>query len=436
MKMRKITAFIIAAVALIATFNFVPAQEVSAAPAQTNVAFVQAFDEYDNSFITSKFPVSFEDEKTYYFAYKLEGATEYSQKVEAKSGKTTFECVSSDNYVIKFFYLDENEAEQDVEEFTFSLVTATAEDSIYYDLTAINYEDYQKEINKKLENKELGDYFYYPELTDVLVSDNFAYTALTKTVYYCKPKSTTFSSTTSSSFSLSDIGTYKYYVLAKDPTNTNFTIDTDELVRMVDANGNEGWYEVDENDPTNNKLIVPIFSFQFETVKEPEITISESEIGFIGLTYKDAKDSITIVAQNESVEYKLYYSASDLSAGIENWTSEGIAKVEENATDITNKEEVAFNTSNLYFTPDLKGYYYVVCRAADNYGEASAVTEAIIVNREFTTVKYESQFLKYNWLSIMFLGIAVLSFIGILVLLFVKPKEKTEEEVETTVSKK
>ena len=46
----------------------------------------------------------------------------------------------------------------------------------------------------------------------------------------------------------------------------------------------------------------------------------------------------------------------------------------------------------------------------------------------------EKQFLKNNWVSFMFLGIAVLCLIGIILLIFVKPKE--EEEVVTEVVRK
>ena len=97
--------------------------------------------------------------------------------------------------------------------------------------------------------------------------------------------------------------------------------------------------------------------------------------------------------------------------------------------------EIAFNNSTLNFTTTKKGFYYVVVTVADKYGEASAVTYAIEVASEFTEVKYDTQFLKHNWVSIMFLGIALLSLIGIILLIFVKPKEEKEEEV-TVVAKK
>ena len=58
-----------------------------------------------------------------------------------------------------------------------------------------------------------------------------------------------------------------------------------------------------------------------------------------------------------------------------------------------------------------------------------------MVEAEVSEVKLEKQFLKYNWVSLMFLGIAVLCLIGIILLIFVKPKEATEEVITEVVKK-
>ena len=178
-----------------------------------------------------------------------------------------------------------------------------------------------------------------------------------------------------------------------------------------------------------------LFSFNFVVADGPEITISSKvEEGYIGLAYQDASEYITIVADNESVKYELYYSATKFNEG-DDWASAGVKTVEDNAENVTEVEEYEFNSSSLEFMPTKAGCYYIVINVADKYGRDTAVTYAIEVNHEFTEVKYDTQFWKYNWVSMMFLGIAVLCLIGIILLIFVKPKEEVEEEI-TTVAKK
>ena len=425
MKMKKITAFIVAILSVLSIVSFAPIAKVNAAQ---SVEFVQSFNSYSLSYVTGRFTTEEADG----YKYKATDAAEFGEVI---TGDHVFAGDVSKTYDIVVL-----KGETEVTTGTFGLINKTADGSIYYDIENLderaNYEKliYNKEdgadATGKLAGKKIGDSFTYPDLEGLLVSDHFAYATLKSnlTLYYAKPKSTTFTSTTSKSFTLSELGTYSYYVLAKDPTGTEFTIDTDELELKDGALGN-GWYN-------GNDLVVPVFTFEFTTISQPEITISEKvEEGYIGLAYQDAKEYITIVAENEKVEYTLYYSATKFVEG-DDWASVGVETVETTAIDISEDEDYAFNSSNLSFTPQEKGYYYIVVNVVDGNGiREVAVTYSIAVNHEFTEVKYNTQFWKYNWLSMMFLGIALLCLIGIILIIFVKPKEEVEEEV-TTVAKK
>ena len=423
MKMKKITAFIVAILSVLSIVSFAPVAKVNAAP---TVEFVQSFNSYSLSYVTGRFTTDEADG----YKYKASDEAEYGEVI---TGDHVFTGDVTKTYDIVVL-----NGETEVITGTFGLIEETAEDSIYYscdsaDLAAYNDAIYKKDGETetgKLVGKKLNDSFTYPDLTDLLVSNHFDYSVLKAnlTLYYCKPKSTTFASTTSKSFTLSEIGTYSFYVVAKDPCGTALTVDTEELERKVVA-GVDGWY--DEND----KLIAPIFSFNFVVADGPEITISSKvEEGYIGLAYQDASEYITIVADNESVKYELYYSATKFNEG-DDWASAGVKTVEDNAENVTEVEEYEFNSSSLEFMPTKAGCYYIVINVADKYGRDTAVTYAIEVNHEFTEVKYDTQFWKYNWVSMMFLGIAVLCLIGIILLIFVKPKEEVEEEI-TTVAKK
>ncbi len=462
MKFKKITALIVSAVALIASFSAVPTATLKASAASSDIQLVQAYDEYSNTYVTERFTetygLTFDSEKSYSFRFRAQGATEWSEGASTKSGKTTFE-IPAGVAEMQFYYTEgegENASEVLVEAngvntFEFELVTEVTEGSIRYaNLNDVALANYAASIKTKYETKVVGDSFYYPSFEDVvivnddastedvneevkanvLVSDHFDYSDLTKTLYYCRPGSTSFASTTSSSFSLNGIGTYSYYVLVKDPTGNAMEIDTEVHTRKV-INGIDGWYDESDN------LYAPIFTFTFENVKNIAITVDSSTQGFVGLTYKDVDEAITIVGDNETPEYKLYYSETNLSTNVENWNSAGIAIVEESATDVTEVEEYEFSTSTRYFKPVKKGYYYVVVRAADESGEDKAVTNAISVQKEFKAVKYETEFFKNNLFSIICLGIAALLLVAIIVVFFFyKPKEETAEESVEPVSKK
>ena len=435
MKVRKITAFIVAILSVLSIATYIPqANTVSAA---ANVEFVYSFNSYSVSYVTGKFTT----ETATGYKYKATDASEWSELITAAH---VFKGDVSKTYEIKVF---NGETEVTLSDNTFGLIEKTDASSLKYTFATKTAAKYQEEIDALItkDTIKLGSTFTYPELKGILVSDHFDYDALKAdsklTLYYAKPSATTFTSTTSKSFTLSENGRYSYYVLAKDATGTAMECDTEKLVRKV-ANGIEGWYDTkDTDDVSDDLLIVPIFSFEISISKKPEITIDEIvENGFVGLEYQDAKDLINIVGENEGVRYELWYSANDLSAGVNNWALEGVDKLRATNSEAVllegeELEAVGFDENTLKFTPNKTGSYYVVVTAADGFGSDTAVTYAINVAGEFTTVKYNTQFWKYNWVSMMFLGISLLCLIAIILLIFVKPKEKVEEEV-TTVEKK
>ena len=403
--------------------------------AAANVEFVYSFNSYSVSYVTGKFTT----ETATGYKYKATDASDWSELITTAH---VFKGDVSKTYEIKVF-----NGETEVATGTFGLIKKTDASSLKYTFATKTAAKYQEEIDALItkDTIKLGSTFTYPELKGILVSDHFDYDALKAdsklTLYYKKPGSTTFTSTTSKSFTLSENGRYSYYVLAKDATGTAMECDTEKLVRKV-ANGIEGWYDTkDTDDVSDDVLIVPIFSFEISISKKPEITIDEIvENGFVGLEYQDAKDLINIVRENEGVRYELWYSANDLSAGVNNWALEGVDKLRATNSEAVllegeELEAVGFDEITLKFTPNKTGSYYVVVTAADGFGSDTAVTYAINVAGEFTTVKYNTQFWKYNWVSMMFLGISLLCLIAIILLIFVKPKEKVEEEV-TTVEKK
>jgi len=220
---------------------------------------------------------------------------------------------------------------------------------------------------------------------------------------------------------LSASGTYEFYFEVKDP-------DGNEIVKKSDyVQKTDGWYSVttddkgtaDENDDEEvETLVLPIFKFNYAKEEKLEVSVKgggENGVkGIVGQEYT----SIEITSNGTDNEVYLYYSADNKS-----WAK----ATEEDATYGT------LTTSSTSFTPLKKGYYKITVQAkggADGFATDSDESDVIYVNREIqphklVNVKFRN-FIKNNWLSVVFLGIAFLCVVGIIVLAFYKPKDANE----------
>lgn len=457
MKMKKITALTVAIIAIIAAFAIIPSVKTVAHASEEPAAFVQGFDSYENSEIVKKvFGISdVKDlgEGTYYFAYAKAGETEEIEKdISVSSGKTTIFSAAG-NYKMTVYSKD-GETRTNLEDrvdVAFKVIDKSeiAEDSTRYAVDAAKINEYYGEKDSTDKNtvygalnngnKKLGDSFTYPDMDKLIVSDYFNYSEIKGklTLNYSQPKSASFSSTSSKSFKLNAIGTYCFYITCEDASlGAKIVINKDEHERKV-VDDIDGWYVKD-----TDELVCPIFSFEFSAVKQPEITLEKPEKCFVGLLYKGVSSAITVVATNESKKYSLYFSDKNLAQAFQsansdkNWNDDGIDYVKANAVEIKEDAAEKFNTSTLNFTPQKKGFYYVVCEVADDYGKVAVVTDPFVVVGEYEKVVYEKEFLKYNWVSLVFGGIAILCAIGLVVLLLVKPKDKTAEESDVVPTAK
>ena len=450
MKMRKITAFAAAIIALIAAFAIIPSvKTVTYADEVSSATFVYSYESYDNTEIVKKVfgidDVKKLGEGTYYFAYTKKGDTgDVEKDVSVSGGKTTFLCAPG-LYEMSVYSLKEDNR-LDVEGYgkkEFKVIEANdvkgssmkyvsdVKDKIAEYLGSSDAENKDTKTVYGVLNandKKLGDSFTYPDLTNLIVSDYFDYSALKSnlTLNYCQPGSSSFTSTSSKSFKLNGIGTYSFYITGKDPIGKGtIEVDSEKHERKV-VKGVDGWYV-----KGTEELVCPIISFEFSAIKKPRITLEKPEKCFVGLLYKDVSSIITVEATNESKLYTLYYSETELSASFKaensdkNWNDDGIDYLKSKATLIADDADEKFSTSTLNFTPQKKGYYYVVCEVADNYGKVAIVTDPITVAGEYKEVSYEREFLKYNWVSVLFFCIAVLCFIGLVLVIFIKPKDKT-----------
>ena len=226
---------------------------------------------------------------------------------------------------------------------------------------------------------------------------------------------------------VSSRGNYHFYVLFTD-NKGNTTEKKDELVEKAD-----GFYKVEGATETK---VIPIFSFAYtpdETVKVKCSNTDKVKKGYEGQIQK----SVTYTLENatdKDVEFVLMFKAENSTE----W------KKAVSGTD-AKFDESKFTKSSLEFTPLKKGEYSFRVNAEGMSGpalkEGADDNVVVRVTDSVTIVKRENtafiDFVKNNWKSLIFLGIAVLCLIAIIVIACWKPKDKTavRRQIEDLVEK-
>ena len=277
----------------------------------------------------------------------------------------------------------------------------------------------------------------------------FESSQLVTKVYLAKPK-TDFSVVNSSwkselsKLSLSSSGTYAFYVEIKDCFGNEIVVDKETMELKEN-----GWYLEDE-------LVIPVITFNYDKKVLPTIEISaKQKTGIIGVEYNAGRITVENVA---NTNITLYYNANPDAKITGETAEERLAQLTEaNGWKVATSEQATLasdklSTSSLKFTPLVRGAfaYHVAAIGSDvNNVSLADVSTAISVTQsvqaqKLVNVKFRN-FVKTNWLSLVFLGIAFLCIVGIIVLAFYKPKDaaevaakkaskaKVEDAVETPV---
>ena len=178
------------------------------------------------------------------------------------------------------------------------------------------------------------------------------------------------------------------------------------------------------------------FVFSIYVKDDAPITITPATVqgkGYKGASYTASK--FTVDATGCTVTYKLYYNAnSDATADAEGWveipSSSSITDTDynENGYSYSDVQSIAYNGS-LTFVPNKIGAYKIVCTASSKTTAREESASTIIkIENEPAVVKPASEWLQNNVWSVVFLSVGTLCLIGIIVLLFIKPKEENDNE--------
>ncbi|MBR2337436.1 MAG: hypothetical protein IKA61_05795 [Clostridia bacterium] len=286
-------------------------------------------------------------------------------------------------------------------------------------------------LDEKTTSFELPSSFW--QLLDL---DVFESKHIVSKLYVAKPKSDFSVVNTSWRSSLSkvtvaDNGTYAFYVEVKDCYGNELVVDRDTMIQKVD-----GWYKtVSDNgtpdDDTDDILerVIPIFSFDYAKEVRPLATVdAKVTSAIIGVEYTSGKVTSENVGR---IKVTLYYTDKSVEnvtvADLKNSTNGWVKATSEHATfgDLS--------ATALKFTPNVKGSFaYMISATGSDIENTKIETCSKIITvtksvqeQKLVNVKFRN-FLKNNWLSLVFLAIAFLCIVGIIVLAFYKPKDAEE----------
>ena len=257
------------------------------------------------------------------------------------------------------------------------------------------------------------------------------YEDLTHTVYYRTPSGS--GSVTDWDIPVNSAGEYRFYVVFEDEGG-NTMLEEDFFTEDED----------DGNIITEGRYYAFYFTFYVKDDAPISVLAVEQGTAYLGIEYVAA--DFNIESSGYNVVYELYYNP-DANASIEgeNW-EESWALVPE-ASSASEDDEFAGGLSyddvsainydgELTFTPGLSGSYAIKCTVDSTSSVRSASAATVIrVSEDVTTVKPVSHWLENNVWSVVFLSIGTLCLIGIVILLFVKPKEEQEESTGEEIKK-
>ena len=273
---------------------------------------------------------------------------------------------------------------------------------------------------------KLGDKMTIPSLKGLVSDgDGTSYDNLKHTVYYRTPTSST-GSTSGWTITVSDAGTYQFFVVF-----------TDEAGNAMEK---KDFYETDDNgnykppEPPKTSYDYESFVFTFTVEDDAPIYVypaASQEKGYLNTQY--VFSAFTVEASGYTPVYTLKYSAtkdgefktviakSELPSEKDKYTG----------TDFTYDEISAFAyDGKLTFTPVKAGYYKIECTVSSTKLARSetAETQVVEITQKPVVVKPDTHWLQNNVWSVVFLSIGTLCLIGIVVLLFIKPKEEVDTD--------
>ena len=268
---------------------------------------------------------------------------------------------------------------------------------------------------------KLGSNYTIPSLRN-LVKDNFtSYDNLSMTIYYKTPKNNT-SVTTGKDIPIDNAGDYSFYVVLSDSSKN--------------AMEKEDFFTASENDENvieeKGKYFDFVFKFHIEDTSAFTVTALKSQgTGHIGTLYTATEFNID--ASNYTDTYKLEFNQKkDATSNDTGWVE--VVQVKDLNDNYSNEVFSAEEIKNikyngqLSFMPSREGTYRITCKITSDNTARSAEAQCFInVEKTIKVTPYEPLESREVW-AIVFLCVGGLCLVGIIALIFIKPKENTNAE--------
>ena len=345
-----------------------------------------------------------------------------SDIIAAKSGKYTVVTTMKD--------ADKNGKK----EFTTVVTVYTVGSDLSYAADAVKIAGVQDKINGLTVSEGNSLTLPFDDISSLVNSEIVDKKELTYKMYYRAPGSTSFSAATTKkgdlpTLSVSAKGTYSFYVLVDD--GNEFGVKKEISIKDCEENevgGVYGWYKKD-----TTTLVAPIFTYENKENKEITVTVKgDSGTGRVKQRYQNL--SVTVENASDTL-VKLQYNATSGEANAEGWVDATAGKEARFSKD-------GFKSGTYYFTPLKKGYFRLSVTAKggeDGVTVKELKTDAVSVQDQVEELKLEDErvknFFKNNWLSLIFLGIAVLCLVGIVVVALWKPADNNGKKSNAKVKK-
>lgn len=380
---------------------------------------------------------------TYYIA-------DYAESTEDCYEKTVGEGENAEKYSFTAVITDDEAP-------SYTFYQKAIDNTLTFDQDAFNafVDAYQAAVDTAAEEQRAGDgyYFYLPSLMDYIEDNDTSYTGLKFNIFY---KYTTTGSQTKLAynalkFPVSKAGKYVFKVVASDKSgNVMQYLNDDE--RWADVTSDVVW-DIDE---------IPAFTFTAENRGLEIEDLETASYAYKGSNYSAKKftvkgsdyedefklcylDGVTPgnISYNEIVDFANDYHDEDFVSALKEkyssisgeaafteispWDSDGPTDEDDKGWE-THDNRYEWRESSFSFTPQDTGYYVIVGKYVDNdTTEVVYAYEVVYVSSETDKNYGEIYWIEDNVVTVVFIVIAAVSLIGIVVLLVIKPAEKTAE---------
>ena len=326
--------------------------------------------------------------------------------------------------------------------------------------------EYQDKVNEAAKDLRAGsnEDFYLPSIEKLVTDNATAYEDMTFSIYYMANGSTMSNSGVRSSqlsIDLTEEGDYIFTVYATDnASNPMWYIDDDGEVQTFTTG--EIWSMYDDEDEEGLKERLPWFTF---TAGIADISIEdpgEQSTAYVGTSYTASAFEIEGLKTNST--YSLYRFNQELYAedhngkvltyqqfmeekqslfeNERNYFTNIVAQgeLEENSEEYDEFYDYAWNPTSRSFVPqEANAFYLIECKVTSaQFPEAVKEYMGIASSATPRPIKGENTWAQDNLTSIILLSIAGVALLGIILLIFVKPKNKGDIDVqfEQEVAKK